>query len=126
HRVLEHHRELRAPEAAEFVVARGDEVVPLEHGRARALDVLLRQQSHDAAGQHRLARARLAHDAERAPALEREAHAVDRTRETAWGPERGLEVDHLEQGTVEWRGLEALLADVAATPTGTHGFLRLT
>ena len=35
------------------------------------------EQAHDRAGQHRLARARLADDAERLAAVERERHAVD-------------------------------------------------
>ena len=80
----------------------------------------LGQQAHDRAGEHRLARARLADDAERLAPLERERHAVDRAHEAAVGLEVRLDVVDLEQRTVERRGGEALDAACAGVATSQH------
>ena len=82
------------------------------------IDVAVGQQAHDRARQDRLARARLAHDAERLAPVEREADAVDGANRPERGEEVGLEVAHLEQRPGE-RPLERCAASLL-TPA-PHG-----
>src|SRR5690606_38518782 len=65
---------------------------------ALAGDVALGQQAHDRAAEDRLAGARLADDAERAPPVEGERHAVDGPHRAGRRAEPGPQVGDLEQG----------------------------
>ena len=65
-------------------IAAGETVeisLPSSSDAALAHDVASGEQAHDRAREHRLARARLADDAERLAPIERERHAVDRLHE---------------------------------------------
>ena len=72
HRVLEHHRHLGAPErrAARRLESAGELACRRSRTLPVAVDVAAGEQAHDRAGQHRLARAGLADDAERLAAVE--------------------------------------------------------
>ncbi len=93
HRVLEDHRHLGAPHRAHVVLRVADDVVALVEDVALTDDVALGQQAHDRPRQDRLARAGLAHDAERLAAVEAERHTVDGTHGAALGAEVRLEID---------------------------------
>src|SRR5262249_42320379 len=82
HWVLEHHRHLRAPILAHLVAARVADLAPFEQHAAVPHRVAW-QQTHDGPRQHRLATTRLAHDAYRLAAFERERHSIDRAHEPA-------------------------------------------
>src|SRR3546814_5264371 len=76
HRVLEDHRHPGTPEAPQVLaVELGELLAGVAHG-ARPSDVAVAEQAHDRSGQHRLAGARLAYDAEGAAPFEAEGHAV--------------------------------------------------
>ena len=97
HRVLEDHRHLRAPDRAHLLLGVSGDVGALVVHVAVADHVALGQQPHDRAGQDRLARARLAHDAEGLAAVEAEGHAVHRSHGSPLGQEVRLEVDDAQQ-----------------------------
>ena len=126
HRVLEHHRHLGAPEVAQVVAGRVDELVALEQDAAGALHVGLRQQAHDRAREHRLARPGLADDPERLAPLERDRDAVDGAGHAARGGEVGVEVGDVEQRAVERRRLEARFGRVPFAAARAHRALSRT
>ena len=92
HRVLEDHGHLGAPQGPQLVLRRADELLAGVGGRPGADDVLGGEQAHDRAGQHGLAGARLADDAEGLAPLEAEGHAVDGLDDPGRGVEVGPEV----------------------------------
>ena len=73
HRVLEDHRHLGAPQRSHLAVAGADELLAVVGGRPGADHVAGGEQAHDRAGEHGLAGAGLADDAERLAAVEAEA-----------------------------------------------------
>ena len=85
HRVLEDHGDVRAPELAQLVVGRVEDLVAGEADRPGLDDVPQGEQAHDRAGQHGLARPRLADDAEGLALLEASA---TRRRPPGGGPGR--------------------------------------
>src|SRR5581483_10327493 len=97
HRILEHHADLGTPHRAHLLLRQRREIAALEEHLAFAHDVLGRQQPHDRARQHGLARARLAHDAERLALRHLERHPVDGAHVAPLGAEVGDEVVDLEQ-----------------------------
>ena len=92
HRVLEHHGHLGAPQGPQLVLRCADQLLAGVGGRAGADDVLGGEQAHDRAGQHGLAGARLADDAERLAPLEAEGDAVDGLDDARLGVEVRPEV----------------------------------
>ena len=92
HRVLEDHRHLGAPDGSQLVLRCADELLALVGDRPGADDVLGGEQAHDRAGQHGLARAGLADDAERLAALEAEGDTVDGLDDARLGVEVRPEV----------------------------------
>ncbi len=76
HRVLEHHGHLRAPDLAEHVGVGVEHLAAVEAHAAGAAGVG-GDEAHDRAGQDRLARAGLAHDAEGPAPLEGEVDVLD-------------------------------------------------
>ena len=97
HRVLEDHGDVRAPELAQLVVRRVEDLGAVVAHRPRLRGRRPREQAHDRPGQHGLARARLAHDAERLALVEGERHALDGLQRAAAGGEGDVEVLDLEQ-----------------------------
>jgi hypothetical protein len=78
HRILEDHRDLAAADVLELALGELGQVAPLVlDGAGDDLRRRLRDQAHDRERRHRLAAARLAHDPERLPLLDREADPVD-------------------------------------------------
>ena len=92
HRVLEHHGDLGSPVGTHVAVVEADQVDAVEDHPTGADGVALGQEAHHRAGEHGLARARLAHDAERAPAGQRERDLVDRVHDACGRAERRREV----------------------------------
>ena len=90
----------------------------LELDAAVAHDVA-REQAHDRAREHRLAGARLAHDAERLAPLERERDTVDRAHEPALGLEVRLDLVDLEQRPVE-RGVVRTIGALLRCAAGSQ------
>ncbi len=78
HRVLEHHRHLSAPIGPHLPGRQPGDLPTLEADRAVLLDAAARQQPDDRVGEHRLAGARLADQAQGPAPVEGERHAVDR------------------------------------------------
>src|SRR5690606_8994859 len=72
------------------------------------------QQTHDRPGQHGLAAAGLADQAERASSVERERHAVDGPYHAPGRVEVGLEVDDVEQVGARCGEVVGAGVDVAA------------
>ena len=97
HRVLEHHRHLGAPVATAARPAPSSSRRSPSKMTSPVRSALAGQQAHDRAGQHRLAPARLADDAEGAAPVERERHAVDGPHQAPGRAEVGREVVDLEQ-----------------------------
>ena len=97
-RVLEDHRDARAADVPHLVVVERQQVGPVEHGLARHVGA--GGQPEQGLGQHRLAAARLADDAEGPPRLHAERHAADRPHHAVGGVEADVQVRYLEQGQV--------------------------
>ena len=97
HRVLEDHGDLGAPErrSSLFDALRISAPVADRPGLGGAP---AGEQSHDGPGQHGLARAGLAHDAERLPLFEGERDTLDRAQLSLGCGERHSEVVHHQQG----------------------------
>ena len=102
HRLLEHHAHAGAAQLAQPLVggeaavvdqllARENHVAALEHEP-------LGQQPHHRGGQHRLARAGLAHDAQRAPGLDAQVELRDGVRPVGVGRQRDPQAAHFEDG----------------------------
>ena len=81
HGVLEHHGDVGAPQLAQLVVGRVEDLRAVVADRARLDGREPGEQAHDGPGQHRLAGAGLADDAEGLPLLQGE-------RDPLHGPER--------------------------------------
>ena len=97
HRILEDHRDLAAAHVFELVLRELVQHAALEADLA-GLDPRRRhEQPHDRERRHRLAAARLADDAERLAAIDREADAVDRVHVARPRREIRAEVVDLEQ-----------------------------
>jgi hypothetical protein len=96
HRLLEHHGDSVAAEAAHRLLARSHEFAPLEADRA-ADQRALRRKAHQRQRRHRLAGARLADDPKAFAFIEAEGRAVDDPDGAA--PDRQVDdqVLHLEQ-----------------------------
>jgi hypothetical protein len=97
-RVLEDHRDLPAAHLAHVGVARVEQVHPVERDRPADARVARARQAHHGHRGHRLARAGLADDAQRLPALDRVADAVDGLDDAVLGLEMDLEVLDLQKG----------------------------
>ena len=96
HRLLEHHRDAVAPDAAPVVLGPGQQIDAVEANLAfhpRTLG----QQTHQRQRGHRLAAARLADDAEGVPPLERKPDVAHRAGRTVRGVEDDLEPADVEQ-----------------------------
>src|SRR4029077_3604157 len=103
HRILEDHRDVLAADVAHLSFGRLGEVAALEEDLA-AENPSRPLEAHDAERRHRLAAARLAHNAERLPRAELERNAVDGFDVSLLGPENRAEVPHLEKrfGHDQW------------------------
>ena len=77
HRLLEDHRHARAAQLAQARFARGQDVLAFEQDLARGRLQRLGEQPHHGEGDHRLARARLAHQADDLAGIDGEAHLFD-------------------------------------------------
>src|SRR6185295_1135235 len=97
-RVLEDHRDVVAAQRAHLGLGRRQEVLAVEQDLARDPRVLRARQPHHGERRDRLARARLAHDAEHLAGLDRVGDAVQRLDDTVLGLEVDAEVLDLEQG----------------------------
>ena len=121
HGVLEHHRDVVAPDRLHLLGGHLEQgVAAVAH--VAALDLAGRHgdQAHDRHDGHRLARAGLAHHAERLAGVERVAHAVDRAHDAVAGVEVHLEVVDFEEVRTFGDGLvlEVLLGLLGG---GGHG-----
>ena len=96
HRVLEHHRDLAAAQAAHLVLAHGDDVAAAKDDLAAGDPALVLQQPNDRQRGDALARARFADDAERLAGHHLEAHAVDGADRAGVGVEIRPQVSDLE------------------------------
>ncbi len=77
HWLLENHGDLTAAQPAHGAFRQGQEVAAGEYNRAAALLQRRRQEPHDGERRQRLARARLAREAQGLSGLERETHALE-------------------------------------------------
>jgi hypothetical protein len=96
-RVLEDHRDLLAADLTHLLVGEREQVAPLEEHLAAHARVVEAREPHDGEAGDALARARLAHDAQRAPLLDRVGDAVDGLHDAVVGVEPDGEVADLEQ-----------------------------
>ena len=96
-RVLEHHRDLPAAQAAHLGVAQSQQVAAPESNRSVRDPSGRLDQAHDRQRADALARSRLAQHAERFAGLHREAHAAHRLRHAPTGGECDPKPVHLEQ-----------------------------
>ena len=100
HGVLEDHGDVRAPELAQLVVGRVEDLGALVADRSGLGRRGAGEEPHDGPGQHGLPGAGLAHDAQRLALLELERHALDGTQRAAAGGEGDLEVVDLQHGPI--------------------------
>ena len=96
-RILEDHRDVLAAHVAQLVRRRLEQVLALEQDLARDLRPLGVQQAEDGEVRDALARARLADDAERLAAPERERQARDRVDDAVLGRELDGQVADVEK-----------------------------
>jgi hypothetical protein len=114
HRLLEDHRHARAAQVAQRPGVELQQVDALEQDLAAGdAPRRLGDQAHDRERGDRLAAARLADDAERAPGPERERDPVDGAVGAAIAVEPGAQVADLQQG----RHRRAAAASIAALMT---------
>ena len=98
HGILQDHRDPRSPQAAHLFRALVEEVLAVEEDLAPDdPPARLGHEPQDRETRHRLARARLADDAEGLAAADREARAVDGLHDPAARVDVGAEVPHLQE-----------------------------
>ena len=98
HRLLEDHRHARAAQFAQPRLVGRQDVLALEQDLARARLQRLGEQAHDGEGDHRLARARFAHQADDLARIDGEAHLVDGELAVGALGQRDGEVADFEDG----------------------------
>src|ERR1019366_1937215 len=99
HRVLEDHRDPRAADPAQLVVAGADQLDALEVSAALEEGVGRAGKAHQRHRGHRLARAGLADDRHDLAGIDGEGHAYDGVHEPLFGAEADLQVLDRQQ----WR-----------------------
>jgi len=100
HRLLEHHADVAATDAAHFGLAQFAQVTPIEQDLARGNAARrVGDQAQDGKCAHRLARTALAHDRHGLAVLDGVGNAVDRAHDSRTGAKLGMELPHLQQ----WR-----------------------
>ena len=97
HRVLEDHRDLLPPQLAQAILARGEQVLAVEHRLAARRRVARVVQAHDRERRDALAAAGLADDPERLASVDRERDAVHRLDDAVVGLEARAQVADLEE-----------------------------
>ena len=98
HRLLEDHRHARAAQFAQPRLAGGQHVLALEQDLARGRLQGLGQQPHDGEGDHRLARAGFAHQADDLAGIDREAHFFDRVDAVGASRQGNAQIADFEDG----------------------------
>ena len=95
---------MRLPRSA-LRLGQGQQVVALEQdGAGHRRHHGLRQQAHDGVGDHGLAGAAFAHDAQRFAATDAQAGVLDRERAVGAGRKADRQAADVEQGVPGWRG----------------------
>jgi hypothetical protein len=102
HGVLEDDGHLRPPHIAELVGGERHELVAGEADGPRPLQVDVGEKAHDGPGEDGLARARLAHDAQRLAPVQGQGDAVVGLHQSAGGTEAGAQVLDVEQRLLEF------------------------
>ena len=95
--ILEDHRHPLAADPAETRLGQTDELLALEADAPRDSAGPWRQQAHDGAAAHALARAGLTDKADDLSGADGQVHAVDRIHVPGQGPEADLEPAHLQK-----------------------------
>ena len=98
HRLLEDHRHARAAQFAQPRLAGGEHVLALEQDLALGRLQRLGQQAHDGEGDHRLARARFAHQADDLAGIDGEAHLFDGMDAVGAGRQGNGQIADFEDG----------------------------
>ena len=97
HRILEDHRDLLPPQLAQAILARGEQVLAVEHRLAARGRVARVVQAHDRERRDALAAPGLADDPERLVSVDRERDAVHRLDDAVVGLEARAQVADLEE-----------------------------